>query len=569
MTQTTGSSNDQWGTPWATSDPSERPASDSRHEAETAVHAASGPQSDVGRTEQLSTSPPHTTGFPPPAHDARAYEAPAPHFAPPDHGQVAPAAPAQQPAGYPGQHAYSPPPTANFSRPIGTLPAPAAPGAHPAVGPSPDPAPAQGPVPAQGPAMTEQLPAPGGIWASPPPPGGPGPGPTARREPRRPGWGGVVAIGAGAAVLSSLLTAGVISATDNNTTSSATTFSSSSDAGTQVTPPVTSGNNSGPDWTAVANAVEPSVVTVRVTGQAGSGEGSGVILDTKGHVLTNNHVVADASGGGTITVVLHDGGLYGATVVGTDSSTDLAVLQITNSPSNLKPATLGNSSAVKVGDQVMAAGNPLGLSDTVTTGIISALNRPVKTQASTGSNDPFGGGSTAAEAVVTNALQTDAAINPGNSGGALVDSQGRVIGITSSIASLGSSVSGSQSGSIGLGFAIPINEAKDVASQLINSGKAQHAWLGIKLNEDTVKVDGAQRRAAVLQSVASGTPADKAGLRSGDAVIAVNGVQISGANSLVAQIRQFRPDTKVTLTVVRNGSTQQVQVTLGTKPSGN
>ena len=377
-----------------------------------------------------------------------------------------------------------------------------------------------------------------------------------------------MAIGAGAAVLSSLLTAGIMAATDNasESASNAGTMTSSS-SGNPVSPPVTGSSNGSPDWVAVAAAVEPSVVSVQVNGESGGGggEGSGIVIDAKGHVLTNNHVIAEASGGGSITVVLHDGRLFRASQVGADSSTDLAVLQLSNAPTDLKPAVLGSSASVKVGDQVMAAGNPLGLSDTVTTGIISALNRPVTTQSGNG-RGPLGGSST--EAVVTNAIQTDAAINPGNSGGALVDSQGRVIGITSSIASLGSSLGG-QSGNIGLGFAIPIDEAKDVSSQLIANGKAQHAWLGVRLTQDTVTVDGGQRQAAILNSVQPDTPAEKAGLKSGDAVIAVNGVQVSGANSLVAQIRQWRPGTKVTLTVVRDGKTQQIPVTLGTSPNSN
>jgi putative serine protease PepD len=547
MTQTTGPTHDEWGRPWATADPADRPADQPQPDAASAAPQTTGASGrEAGRTEQLPTPAQQSSfGYPPPAADAQAYNAPAPHFAAPD--------PARQPSG--------------------PVPGAAQPYASTQQLPFTPPAEQAGGQPGHGtqgaPDAGAQPSGPGGIWA--PPPGGPGQPPTARREPRRPGWGGVAAMGVGAAVLSSLLTAGVIAVTDdNNTSPSTTTFSSSSGtgSGTQVSPPVTSSSNANPDWPAVANAVEPSVVTVQVTGQTGSGEGSGIILDTKGHVLTNNHVVADASGGGSITVVLHDGRLYDATVVGTDSSTDLAVLQLKNAPSDLKPATLGDSSAVKVGDQVMAAGNPLGLSDTVTTGIVSAINRPVTTQSSSGSS-PFGGSQSSAEAVVTNAIQTDAAINPGNSGGALVDAQGRVIGITSSIASLGSSSFGSsQSGSIGLGFAIPINEAKDVASQLINSGKAQHAWLGITLTQNTVKVDGAQRQAAVLQSVAGGTPADKAGLKTGDAVIAVNGVPVSGADSLVAQVRQFRPGATVTLTVVRNGSSQQIQVTLGTRPAG-
>ncbi len=411
-------------------------------------------------------------------------------------------------------------------------------------------------------------------WAVPPaPPGQGGSGGRAPREPRRPGWGGVVAIGAGAAVLSSLLTAGVLTQTGVLKTSSDSTSSSGSGSGVSTasnlgasSAPVTGSSASNPDWVAVAKAVEPSVVSVQVSGQSGSGEGSGIVIDTKGHVLTNNHVVADASGGGTITVVLSDGRGYPATVVGTDPTTDLAVIQIKNAPSDLKPAAFGASANVRVGDQVMAIGNPLGFADTVTTGIVSALNRPVTTTSSDSQNQ-FGGSSSAAQQVVTNAIQTDAAINPGNSGGALVDSQGRVIGITSSIASLGSSVGSSQSGSIGLGFAIPIDEAKDVASQLIATGKAQHAWLGISLQDGTVSVNGAQRQAAMVGQVQSGTPASKAGLKAGDAVTAINGVAVDGADSLVGEIRAMHPGTQVTLSVVRNGSAMDIKVTLGTKTS--
>jgi putative serine protease PepD len=546
MTQATGPRHNEWGAAWATTDPGGSP---------TAHAGPSQAWSEEPAPAQPRSGEPlaQTQQFPPPGSPAQ-YPGPAPTPSAPS----APSAPS--PDGPPrtdGPPPAYPPQLPQRAVAFGS-PAPAP------VGSGPQPAPAQQPAP------TQQLSTPPNLWAA-PPPGGPGGYPPPKsREPRGPGWGGVVAVGAGAALLSSLLTAGVVSVTDHQGSSSSSSFTASTSQSQTVSPPVSGSSNSGPDWVAVANAVEPSVVSVQVSGQSGSGEGSGIILDTQGRVLTNNHVVADASGGGSITVVLHDGRLYPATVVGTDASTDLAVLQISNAPSDLKAAVLGNSSAVKVGDQVMAAGNPLGLSDTVTTGIVSAVNRPVTTSASEGNNNPFGGGGSSGEAVVTNAIQTDAAINPGNSGGALVDSQGRVIGITSSIASLGSSSAfggSSQSGNIGLGFAIPINEAKDVASQLISSGKAQHAWLGITLSEDTVKVDGAQRQAAILRSVSSGTPADKAGLRSGDAVVAVNGVQVSGADFLVAQIRQFRPGTKVTLTIVRNGSTQQLDVTLGTKPN--
>jgi putative serine protease PepD len=210
-----------------------------------------------------------------------------------------------------------------------------------------------------------------------------------------------------------------------------------------------------------------------------------------------------------------------------------------------------------VGQPVLAAGNPLGLADTVTTGIVSALNRPVTTSA-TGSASGSG-------RVVTNAIQTDAAINPGNSGGALVDSQGRVIGITSSIASLGTP--GGQAGSIGLGFAIPSNAARSVAEQLIAKGTVQHAYLGVSIGDGTVTVDGAQRQAAVVGAVTAGTPAEKAGLQAGDAVVALDGRAVGGAESLIARIGELSPGTSVRLTVVRSGRTSQVEVTVAARPS--
>jgi putative serine protease PepD len=392
------------------------------------------------------------------------------------------------------------------------------------------------------------------------------------RDRRGPGWIGTVAVGAGAAVLASLLTAGIVEARDDDT--ALTSQSSSSSSGTsssQNSAPLVNSTASNPNWTAVAAAVQPSVVAVQLSLGNGRGDqGSGIIYDKSGHVVTNNHVVADAGSGGELSVILSDGRTYSASVVGTDPSTDLAVLKIKNPPSDLKPATIGNSAAVKVGDPVMAIGNPLGLSDTVTTGIVSALNRPVTTtQGSQGDDsNPFGQPQAQAEPVVTNAIQTDAAINPGNSGGALIDAQGRVIGVTSSIASLGSASSG-QSGNIGLGFAIPSSEAKDVADQLIETGSVKHALLGVTLKDGTVRVDGAQRQAAVIDSVTSGGAAASGGVKAGDSVIALNDTTIDGSDSLVAQIRALRPGTKITLTVVRDGKAQDVPVTLGTRPADN
>jgi putative serine protease PepD len=307
------------------------------------------------------------------------------------------------------------------------------------------------------------------------------------------------------------------------------------------------------------------VVAISVTGSQGSGQGSGVIFDRKGHILTNNHVVAGGGAGSRLTVTLNDKRTYDATVVGTDPSTDLAVIKLTNAPTDLRAISLGNAKALKVGDQVMAVGNPLGLAGTVTTGIVSALNRPVTTADQ--SADPFSQQS-ATEPVVTNAIQISAAINPGNSGGALVNASGQLIGINSAIASLGSSgVSTSQSGNIGIGFAIPVNEARSIADQLIASGKATHPYLGVA-SRDGVVADGAAKRAgSVLSSVVSGAPAAKAGLKAGDAIIAIDGVPVDGSLSLVAQVRERKVGDQVTLKIVRDGQSRDVTATLAAKPA--
>jgi len=338
---------------------------------------------------------------------------------------------------------------------------------------------------------------------------------------------------------------------------------------TNTSAPVLQANSSAPNWAVTAAAVSPSVVAITVTDGQSGGQGSGVIFDASGHVLTNNHVVAAGSQGSKITVTLNDKRTYDATVVGTDPSTDLAVIKLTNAPKDLKAIALGDANVIKVGDQVMAVGNPLGLAGTVTTGIVSALNRPVSTS-NQQQSDPFGQQQSATEPVVTNAIQTSAAINPGNSGGALVNANGQLIGINSAIASLGSSdVSSSQSGNIGIGFAIPVNEARSIAEQLITTGKATHAYLGVA-SKDAVVADGsAKRAAAVLTNVVGGTPADKAGLKAGDAIIAVDGNSIDGSLSLVAQVRQRAVGEKATLKIVRNGQSRDVSVTLIAKtPTG-
>jgi len=275
-----------------------------------------------------------------------------------------------------------------------------------------------------------------------------------------------------------------------------------------------------------------------------------------------------AGGQSQLSVTLNDGRSYSASVVGTDPSTDLAVIKLDNAPSDLTPIRAGDANALKVGDPVMAVGNPLGLAGTVTTGIVSALNRPVTTsQEDNQQQDPFGQSQQQGEPVVTNAIQTSAAINPGNSGGALVNASGQLVGINSSIASVGSSGTGSESGNIGIGFAIPVNEVTSIAGQLIAGGKAEHAYLGVSTQDDTVKDGTADRAAASVTQVVGGTPADKAGLRKGDAIVAVDGEPVDSGLSLVAQVRERGVGDKAKLTIVRGGQRQDVVVALASKPS--
>ncbi|GAB3265924.1 S1C family serine protease [Kineosporia babensis] len=388
--------------------------------------------------------------------------------------------------------------------------------------------------------------------------------PKQRRGLGQPGWRGTIATGLGAALIASLLTAGVVIATQDDSPATGALSSTSQSDEPAAEAPVTSSNSQNPDWKAVASAVEPSVVSVQMTSGQSGGEGSGVILDADGRIVTNNHVV---SGAQEIMVVLNDGRKYSAKIVGTDAATDLAVIQLENPPSDLKPASLGTTASVGVGDSVMAVGNPLGLAGTVTTGIVSALDRPVTTSASESQSSAGDSGTP----VVTNAIQTDAAVNPGNSGGALVNAQGQLIGINSSIATLSQSSgfgqqSSSQSGSIGLGFAIPVDQVKDITNQLIENGSAQHPWLGITLGDTTVAVDNAQRDGSSVESVVADSPAAEAGLKQGDTVIAIDGEYVNGAESLMAQVRERSAGTEVTLAIVRDGKSQDVKVTLGTRP---
>jgi len=294
----------------------------------------------------------------------------------------------------------------------------------------------------------------------------------------------------------------------------------------------------------IAARVLPSVVSITTRTSSGGGTGSGFVIDSSGYILTNNHVIASvAETGGTLRVTLNNGDVYNAKIVGRDASYDLAVLKI--SGSNFPALQFGDSDKVAVGDAVIAIGSPLGLSGTVTLGIISAKDRPVTA------------GGSAEENSFINALQTDAAINPGNSGGPLVDSTGAVIGVNSAIASLGST---SQTGSIGLGFAIPINQARTTADQLIKTGKATYPVLGVSLDMNYSGLGAliAQSSTGLL----AGGPAQLAGLKPGDLVIRFENREITAAEELIVAVRAKKVGDKITLTYIRDGKEFSATLTL-------
>lgn len=299
------------------------------------------------------------------------------------------------------------------------------------------------------------------------------------------------------------------------------------------------------DWTAVAKEVSDSVVAIDVATSDGEAKGSGVVISDKGYIATNNHVI---SGAQQIQVTLASGAVYSAKVVGTDTTTDLAVIKLDNPPSDLKVAEFADSDNLAVGEAVMAIGNPLGYDDTATTGIVSALNRPV-----TVTDDDN-------NAIVTNAVQIDAAINPGNSGGPTFNAAGQVIGINSSIASTASS-SGT-AGSIGIGFAIPSNLVKRVTNEIIDNGSVKHVALGITIKSSSVEADGMTRGCAQVQAVTDGGPASKAGVKAGDSIVAFNGKAVNNNYSLLGYVRASAMGDKVKLTVVRGGNTMDLEVTL-------
>lgn len=302
----------------------------------------------------------------------------------------------------------------------------------------------------------------------------------------------------------------------------------------------------------IAARVLPTVVSVETFSSDGSGNGSGQIIQSStafSYVLTNNHVIISVvESGGQISVVLQNGEKYRATVVGRDPSYDLAVLRV--SKGGLPVISMGDSSKVVVGDAVLAIGSPLGLTGTVTSGIVSALRRPVTTNPSNARD----------ETSFISAIQTDAAINPGNSGGPLVDARGRMIGVNSAIATLGDQFSG-QSGNIGVGFSVPINQARRVAEQIMSTGKSTYPVIGVQLDR-TYGEAGAR-----IAQVESGGPAEQAGLREGDVITRIDGQVMADTTTVITTIRSYTPGDQVSITAQRNGRSITVTVTLGSRQS--
>ena len=368
------------------------------------------------------------------------------------------------------------------------------------------------------------------------------------RQQNGPGWGALVAVAAVASLLAAILGGlfgGWLGATNR------VDFGRLDRAGSSI-PRAGAGATARPSGSIAsiaANAL-PSVVTIKVKGADGAGTGSGFVIDHQGHILTNNHVVAGAAGGGSITIELSDGSEVEATIAGRDGSYDLAVLKIGRT--DLPPLTMGVSKDVVVGDPVIAVGAPLGLESTVTSGIVSALNRPVS---------PGGDGD---QQSFINAIQTDAAINPGNSGGPLLDMQGHVIGVNSAIARVPGSTD-TQSGNIGVGFSIPSDQVVRTARQLIATGKAQHPIIGVVLDRQYTGEGVRVLPRATSTSgepVTRGGPAEKAGIKPGDLIVEFDGKRVNNPDDLVVAIRAKSPGEQVSLKIRRGTQTLTIMLTL-------
>jgi putative serine protease PepD len=345
-------------------------------------------------------------------------------------------------------------------------------------------------------------------------------------------------------------------------------------AGLSRPAPVVVNNTSSVGWvTGAAAFASPSVVTISVSAGDGSGagSGSGVVLTESGYILTNTHVVTldGATASPRVEVRTSDDRVFNATVIGTDPTNDLAVIKVT-SAAKLTPATFADSNKINVGDGVVAIGAPLGLEATVTSGIVSALNRTIQVSNSAAPDTTNGGGGlqlwtqgNSGSAVSLSVVQTDAAINPGNSGGALTNSKGQIIGINVAIATASES-SGGQAGSIGVGFAIPSNIALRIGQEIMKTGKASHAMLGAMVSDSTnSNAANSFSVGAKIEQLTVNGPAEKAGLKVGDIVIGVNGRQINSATDLTSMIRQQRAGATVSIQLKRDGQTLTISVKLG------
>lgn len=380
------------------------------------------------------------------------------------------------------------------------------------------------------------------VWGQPYPPEGP-------RPKKKRSRGALVALLVATALVAGGVGGLIGAAIGDDNSSNSTTVSSSANPKALSRP--------AGSIAAIAQKALPSVVTINASGSQESGTGTGFVFDTQGHILTNNHVVAPSLNGGKLTVTFSDGKTYPASVVGRAEGYDVAVIKLDQTPKEtLTPLPLGDSDAVQVGDATIAIGAPFGLSGTVTSGIVSAKNRPVASGDETGDQTSY-----------MNALQTDASINPGNSGGPLMNASGQVIGIDSAIQSTGQTTSGGQSGSIGLGFAIPINQAKWVADQLIKTGQPVYPIIGV-LRDDSYQGNGAKIASGPVDgtpAVTPGGPADKAGLKAGDVITSLDGTAIDSGPTLVSEIWSHHPGDKITLTYVRGGKTYTTTVVLGSR----
>ncbi len=411
-------------------------------------------------------------------------------------------------------------------------------------------------------------------------PAAPGQQPTASAAPKRNGVGMLVAALAIGALVGGGSAAGVMAIAGAQNQGTPSSVSSPQNVVVNNTDSVT-------EITAVAAKATPSVVTISVAGETGAGTGSGVVLSEDGYVLTNTHVVTldGETGHPQIQVTMSDGTLYAASIVGTDPISDLAVIKLENA-SGLTALKFADSSKINVGDTAIAIGAPLGLSGTVTNGIVSALNRSITVASSAVPETPEGDSTTPDDgsgqapfdfwnnlpgqeqqapsansgSISLAVVQTDAAINPGNSGGALLNSKGELIGINVAIATAGDS---SASGSIGVGFAIPSNLAERVANELIENGTATHGLLGATVSP-AASVEGSTTVGAYIADVTAGGPAATAGLQKGDVITGFNGVPITDANDLTAQVRTVEGGGDASLTYVRDGKSYDVEVTLGT-----